>query len=66
MRDKAGRLTPIPLDTPVITYTDMLGDFELKISANLVQVRWYKECDVVKNKQFQITNFNTSTSSRGS
>ena len=24
MRDKAGRLTPIPLDTPVITYTDML------------------------------------------
>jgi hypothetical protein len=30
MRNTArGRLTPIPFDTPVITYTDILSDFNL-------------------------------------
>ena len=42
--NKAGRLTPIPLDTPVITYTDMLSDSKLKWVAS-----WCKydgvECD---------------------
>ena len=45
MRDKAGRLTPIPLDTPEITYTDMLSGSNLKwVRVGASKMVWNAMC----------------------
>lgn len=44
-KDKAGRLTPIPLDTPVITYTDILSDSNLKwVRIGASKTVWNASC----------------------
>lgn len=66
MRDQeAGRLTPIPLDTPVMTYTAMLSDSnELEMAASWCGMRsveqfrmsqeghiWHQACTGVVNDE---------------